>query len=1360
MITHCLSYYCVLCIFAYLYARPFIRVGLGSAQRTYHSFCGNGTLRVDRGTPPFKAAVCAKWLHPILTQDYPRFASWMLYGEGSAHNASAAGDGADGRGGIDGGSPLLSAQRPNVTLAAPPGGRGGGGGIGGTGNGSAGGGWQSAYISVDFPLDGRGVQAVPAGDVLSPVFTMWVTLVAVYIANILAGQNGLFDGGASSDVNGSAGGGSLTCGSGGGAAAAASSAASASSSGGRRAPSFRRVGSHERLERLGGGGGGAGAAAAAAAGGPRAGRRRAQERHRTLEAATAASMADSFNDTPSEGDGFTYEHLDERRELWLDFMADTGDGGNATYAVASALAAPVLHVSVPPGFAAASPAGAVPGAGTSAATVSAREAEAPGKKHGRRPAAGGGGRHPAKPGASVALPRGDVLVIGGDLAYPNPSRETYHQRLFRPFEDALPPPPHFHPGRLVVHKPDLPPGAEVAGRSAMEKSYFALRLPAGWWLFGFDLALVQDIDMQQYRYFANVVEQRMEPDDQVILITHEPLWLLEWYWQRRHGSNLRQLVRGHLRGRARLHLAGDLHFYMRHSWEPAGGVGGEQQQEPQQQQEPPQAAPGGGAGRKQAKPGQEEQLAASVGRGGAATPFAPAAAPSPSLWRHSEAHEDPMARVSCPAAPERSDASGTTACGSGPSDDTHCGSSGSGGTVRTALRGLHSPPPPAPYPGVGLGAFGSGGGGAGGAAGGPPPSVALSSGCPSDIVGGSSDEDSDGGGSGLGRGGAGGGGGWTTLATVSSGGMAAAAAGAGFARRLPPVGLGSRPAAEPCAGCRARIAWTRHPHDPEHLVVNGGGGAFLHPTHVFAGSRFPAPEDPAAEATAGLYAAVMQPCTCRIYAPGASMYGGPHGGRFTPPPPPPPGASTGRAAAAASAAGGFALAAGAGAGGGISGYASLGPDGEYVCRACYPSPRTSMQLGRKNLHVFRLRNSRFDVIGGVFYFMLVVSVLPRCSHLAEVLEADSPGRALALLFSAYWDTLAAILGRSYLSAAALALLFAITLGLAGGGGVGAAGSADNARFGPPVGFGSSSNGSGPGTSTGDGSGCGPAAPRPLLPLRLGGFGLQLAFAVAHTLTHVSLAIVLLLLLELGVETCIKYERLGADGPHSLYRWYRAYEEEHFPDPMGLRAFLERCTLGLYPRALQAAMSLYDVPEMIAVARTAMCAAGGSLDPISRLQAVCYYAGMLAYYWLLATPAMGFVFGLYLYISVCWFHVHYDEAFSSLREANCKSFCRLHIGPGGDLRLYTLALDDVPNRWREDPSWRGPNGGGGGPGAAAAHEAHYPSRWIPAKADHLSGGGGYGGGRRGGGEKAAAGAAAAGGPAWRLVDYVHIARKRV
>ncbi len=37
-------------------------------------------------------------------------------------------------------------------------------------------------------------------------------------------------------------------------------------------------------------------------------------------------MADSFNDAPAEGDGFTYEHMDGREEMWLDWIADTGEG--------------------------------------------------------------------------------------------------------------------------------------------------------------------------------------------------------------------------------------------------------------------------------------------------------------------------------------------------------------------------------------------------------------------------------------------------------------------------------------------------------------------------------------------------------------------------------------------------------------------------------------------------------------------------------------------------------------------------------------------------------------------------------------------------------------------------------------------------------------------------------------------------------------------------------------------------------------------------------------------------------------------------------------------------------------------------
>uniref|UniRef100_A0A061SNC4 Calcineurin-like metallo-phosphoesterase superfamily protein isoform 1 n=1 Tax=Tetraselmis sp. GSL018 TaxID=582737 RepID=A0A061SNC4_9CHLO len=180
----------------------------------------------------------------------------------------------------------------------------------------------------------------------------------------------------------------------------------------------------------------------------------------------------------------------------------------------------------------------------------------------------------------VTLQRGSLMVIGGDLAYPNPSDYTYENRLFRPFEDALPPPRHYHPGRVVD---DLPPehpafglcdcdhgfgegldeggtpstpsravgGASWSCRALrkyegpqcfaipgnhdwidgletfmrhfvckgwlggwmlpQEKSYFALRLPRGWWLFGLDLGLVNDIDIFQYRYFAHLASSRLGP---------------------------------------------------------------------------------------------------------------------------------------------------------------------------------------------------------------------------------------------------------------------------------------------------------------------------------------------------------------------------------------------------------------------------------------------------------------------------------------------------------------------------------------------------------------------------------------------------------------------------------------------------------------------------------------------------------------------------------------------------------------------------------------------------------------------------------------------------------------------------------
>ena len=106
--------------------------------------------------------------------------------------------------------------------------------------------------------------------------------------------------------------------------------------------------------------------------------------------------------------------------------------------------------------------------------------------------------------------------------------------------------------------------------------------------------------------------------------------------------------------------------------------------------------------------------------------------------------------------------------------------------------------------------------------------------------------------------------------------------------------------------------------------------------------------------------------------------------------------------------------------------------------------------------------------------------------------------------------------------------------------------------------------------------------------------------------------------------------------------------------------------------------------------------------------------MLAYFWLLATPVVGVLFGCYLYACCNWLGVHHDEAFSALRVREHKGFTRLRVARNGDLHVYTVATDAVPSSWREDPRWRGPRGGGGG-SAALPHEAAHPSRWAPADA---------------------------------------------
>lgn len=52
------------------------------------------------------------------------------------------------------------------------------------------------------------------------------------------------------------------------------------------------------------------------------------------------------------------------------------------------------------------------------------------------------------------------------------------------------------------------------------------------------------------------------------------------------------------------------------------------------------------------------------------------------------------------------------------------------------------------------------------------------------------------------------------------------------------------------------------------------------------------------------------------------------------------------------------------------------------------------------------------------------------------------------------------------------------------------------------------------------------------------------------------------------------------GYHTLYDWYHSKENEHFPDPTGLRARIEFWTFGLYPACIKYLMAAFDIPEVL------------------------------------------------------------------------------------------------------------------------------------------------------------------------------------
>ena len=236
-----------------------------------------------------------------------------------------------------------------------------------------------------------------------------------------------------------------------------------------------------------------------------------------------------------------------REEIWIDYVSDVGDGWNSTYSVAYAAAQETLDI---------------------------------------------GGEK---------LPRGEILIFGGDGVYPTANTDDYKKKLVEPYRMAfnssrsggagaatdLKKNPHIFvlPGNhdwydsLVAFQKLFCTAVFNDRRFAdgwqtrQQRSYFALKLPQNWWLLGIDLQLSHNIDVPQLQYFQSVIA-RMNAGDKVILCVPEPYWVKAIKYQD-HDEAFEKLIEkeeslekleeilGEKGVQAKVYLAGDLHHYRR-----------------------------------------------------------------------------------------------------------------------------------------------------------------------------------------------------------------------------------------------------------------------------------------------------------------------------------------------------------------------------------------------------------------------------------------------------------------------------------------------------------------------------------------------------------------------------------------------------------------------------------------------------------------------------------------------------------------------------------------------------------------------------------------------------------------------------